>query len=504
MKILDLWKNLEVKQDTKANLIKDLSEGKVPQLPYFVIGIDKEKAIISKKLENIDGGRMLTNFIIGKYGNGKTNLLKYLELFFEGSTEIRVLYKRANVDQPDIGLFLLKEIQDHFTDHLILCIQNSRANFDFSSITNNFPDNFKSVEEYVKVLFRVENTEEDIKRLIYLGTGRLYSKAEFGKFNLEQLSNFERKEILVIFLNIIAESGVHIIFQIDEIEKIFEKSKLRLNAFFTSYREIFDLFSFIKGHYLLCSITDANADSDFIRALNEAFFSRIQPHILLLSYIEGKENILSLVNNLNQLYESNKTPNELDKIVQKLSKQKIIQNRDLIRAATLLLYEKAQLTWKEILKDFNLIKLYDNTYTELNYAGLFKSLHQKFFDPLETYLEGTGLLENGSEIKSRDYQSFIDNVNNKVHYFILNENIDFTLVQYKVDEIIKTFEKDVIIYSPIRLELKNDIIESDRFSITIVDFDPQELFVLLNMYRDNFEIQSQLNDVIGRYTNDNL
>lgn len=504
MKIDKLWENLDVKQETKVNLIKDLSEGKVPQLPYFVIGIEEEKERIASQLDLIDGGRMLTNFLIAKYGNGKTNLLKYLELFFENSEEIHVVYKRANVDQPDIGLFLLKEIQDHFTDFLISCIENSRSKFNFSSLTNNFPESFRAIEEYTKALYNKKNSSDEIKRLIYLGTGRLYSKAEFGKFGLEQLSNFERKEVLVLFLNILSENKFFVIFQIDEIEKIYEKSKLRLNSFFTSYREIFDLFSFVKGHYLLCSMTDANADSDFIRAFNEAFYSRIQPHILHLSFISGKENITTLVNNLNDLYESNKTDSEIDKIVQKLIKQKLSQNRELIRQATFLLNENVKLSWSEILNKNNLQELYNQTFTELDYSGLFKNLHQKFFDPLETYLIGANLMENGSEIKNRDYQSFIDNVNNKIHYFILNENIDISLVQYKIDEIIKTFDKELVIYSPIKLELTNDILVPSEHTITIVDYDPIELFVLLNMYRDNFEIQTQMHEIIGRYTNDNL
>ncbi|MNE92770.1 hypothetical protein D3C80_1905360 [compost metagenome] len=62
----------------------------------------------------------------------------------------------------------------------------------------------------------------------------------------------------------------------------------------------------------------------------------------------------------------------------------------------------------------------------------------------------------------------------------------------------------MIIYSPIKLELRNDLFQFENFSISIVDYEPQELFVLLNMYRDNFEIQSQLEEIIGRYTNDNL
>lgn len=504
MVISNLWQNLIIKEETKAILIKDLSEGKVPQLPYFVIGIDDIKAKVQEKIEVIDGGRMVSNFIIARYGNGKTNLLKYLELFFENHAQVRVLYKRANIDQPDIGLFLLKEIQDHFTETLVSQVVALRDGYDFGVLTNGFPESFRSVEEYTNKLFDPATTEEDIKRLIYLGTGRLYTKAEFGRFQLEQLSNFERKEVLVIFLNILALSNIFLIFQIDELERIYEKSKLRLNAFFTSYREIFDLFSFVKGHYLICSQTDANSDPNFIRELNEAFYTRIEPHILMLPNISGKEQISTLVVNLKELFELNKSTSELDAIVKNLVKQKIGQNRDLIREATQLLNANGKPSWNSLLEQFNLRPLYENTKNELEFEGLLKSLSSKFFDPLETYLEGSLLLENGSEIKSRDYQSFIDNGGNKVHYFILNENMTIDVIQYKVEDIYKTFKRDVIIYAPVKLELRNGMVEVENCSIEIVDIEPQELFVLLNMYRDNFEHQSGLSKVIAAYTNDNL
>ncbi|MCX2573337.1 BREX system ATP-binding domain-containing protein [Pedobacter sandarakinus] len=504
MVISNLWQNLAIKDETKANLIKDLSEGKVPQLPYFVVGLDDIKSQVQEKIEAIDGGRMVSNFIIARYGNGKTNLLKYLELFFENHTQVRVLYKRANIDQPDIGLFLLKEIQDHFTETLVNQVIALRSTYNFEVLTNGFPESFRSVEEYVNKLFAPTTSEEDIKRLIYLGTGRLYTKAEFGRFELEQLSNFERKEILVIFLNILALSNIFLIFQIDELEKIYEKSKLRLNAFFTSYREIFDLFSFVKGHYLMCSQTDANSDPDFIRQLNEAFYTRIEPHILMLPNISGKEQISVLVSNLKKLFGLNKSTSEEEAIVKNLVKQKIGQNRDLIREATHLLNAIDKPSWNYLLDQFNLRNLYENTKNELEFEGLLRSLSTKFFDPLETYLEGSSLLENGSEIKSRDYQSFIDNVGNKVHYFILNENTAIDVIQYKVEDIFEAFQRDIIIYAPVKLELKNGMVVVENCNIEIVDIEPQELFILLNMYRDNFEHQTGLSKVIAAYTNDNL
>ena len=504
MQILNLWDDLNVKDEALINLKKDLTEGKVPQLPYFVIGIPEVKKAISEKISNIDSNRMVTNFIIAKYGNGKTNLLKYLELFFENHLSIKTIYSIANVEQPDLGLFILKQIQDHFTEILINSVKSIRQNYSFKILTNGYPDNFRSVKEYSDALFNHNNSDEEIKKLIYLGTGRLYTKAEFGNFKLQQLSNYERKEVLILFLNILALTKNFVIFQIDEIEKIPEKSKLRLNTFFTSYRELYDMFSFIKGHYLMCCYTDANADASFISGINDAFYSRIQPHVLHLTHIENRKDILDLTNRLNSLFNLNRHKDDIEKIVKELLKQKYIQNRELIRnAISMLKEEEIKFSLNELLEKAGLSELYNDTYEQLEYEGLFKSINQKFFDPLEAYLEGNYMLENG-HIKSRDYQSYIDNTNEKTHYFILNENLGTESIQLRVDELISLFDHDVIIYAPEEIELGNGIITSNTKEVSIVDYDPKALFVLLNMYRDNFDVQSQMTKVITSYTNNNL
>lgn len=503
MELANLWSDLQIKELTKTNLKKDLTDGKVPQLPYFVIGIPEAKEAISGKLNEIDGERMLTSFIIAKYGNGKTNLLKYLELFFENHSEITTIYTTANVEQPDLGLFLLKYVQDHFTDLIIDYIVRSRNDYNFSTFTNGHPSSFASIKEYGDVLFKKSNTEDDLKRIIYLGTGRLYTKAEFAKFGLQQLSNYERKEVLVLFLNILAINRKFIIFQVDEIEKIYEKSKLRLNTFLTSYRELYDMFSFVRGHYLMCCLTDAGGDGAFMVGINDAFYSRILPHLLYLNNINGKDEIVQLIRKLNNLFDLHKTEEEIEKVVKELLKENHVQNRDLFRSAIAQLKSEDQKqSLSDLLVKYNLRELYDETKLELEYEGLFKSINQKFFDPLEAYLEGTFRLENGI-IKSRDYQSFIDNELERIHYFILNDNASLESIQYRVDELLEIYDYNITVYSPEKLELSNGEIFSDK-SIEIVDYEPKELFILLNMYRDNFEIQSELTKVITDYTNNNL
>src|SRR5688572_20615211 len=126
MEISNLWDNLQPKIESIVNLKLDLSEGKVPELPYFIVGNDEVKSKIGDQIKAIDGDRMVTNFLIGHYGNGKTNLLKYLELFYENHKQVSVIYSRANVDQPDLVLFLLKQVNDHYADILVKLIIKSR------------------------------------------------------------------------------------------------------------------------------------------------------------------------------------------------------------------------------------------------------------------------------------------------------------------------------------------------------------------------------------------
>lgn len=174
MVINNLWDNLQPRPETLNILKKDLSEGKVPELPFFIIDQEEVKTTLTRKLADIDGDRMQTNLIIAQYGNGKTNLLKYLQLFFElDSGIIKVVYSRADVEQPDLILFLLRLIQDRFTDTLITSIIELRSqNNIIDSLANNFEDNFSSIREYAKTLFSPQYEKDDLRKIITSERGK--------------------------------------------------------------------------------------------------------------------------------------------------------------------------------------------------------------------------------------------------------------------------------------------------------------------------------------------
>ncbi|RLJ77330.1 hypothetical protein [Pedobacter alluvionis] len=507
MNINNIWDKLRPIPETLANLKRDLKEGKVPELPYFVVNQDDAKAGMGVKLNAIDGTRMQSNLIIGHYGNGKTNLLKYLKLFFQTHAyNIEVIYSRVDIEQPDIILYLLKLIQDHHTETLIEAVKSLKvAGTDWNTLIHNSQDTFGAIKEFTEKLFSDDVVDEDIKKLIFLGTGRLYTKGHFTAFGLQQLQNFNRREILVLFLNILSASNKFIVFGLDEVEKILEKSKSRFNLFLTSYRELIDLFNKINGHYLITCFTDASGTAQ-LEVANPAFYTRISPDIIELLAISKNDDIKTLSGYLDELFTTNKQT-ELDNIVVQVAKKRHPGNRDLIRHIVQLLFENdVILNLADALESNNLTSLFGQTKRELENDGILKSLHQKFFDPFEYFLEDSSRMLGGSILDRRKNQAFIDVNNNVIHHLIFNENSDIDNINKKINELVNLYNMKIVIYSPIKLELSNSSIqlENEQYGFTIISYEPEELFILLNMYRENFDKKDSIDKVISIYTNNNL
>ena len=507
MKIDELWKQLQPIASSVESLKKDLAEGKVPELPYFIVDQTSAKASISAKIAGLDGERMSTSLVIAPYGNGKTNLLKYLRLFFgDPQYGVNVLYTRADIEQPDVILMLLKVLQDNHTQQLIDAIKEIKAtDISPNALANNFEESFAAIREYSDAIFAVDRSDDELKKLIYLGTGRLYSKASFAQFDIAQLTNFNRREVFVFLLNILSHNKLYLIFEIDEIEKISEKSSLRFNQFLTSYRELVDLFNKIKGHYLISCFTLAQGRQN-IRSANEAFFTRVEQDIIDLPVISENKDIDSLLKHLNTLFETNRSTDEISKMIVQVQKKQFQINRELVRYASGLLQANVELvSVKETISKNTLEKLYALTYDELELEGMFKGLHQKFFDPLEYYLEDNYLLQNESQLL-RQTQTFIDEVNSKSHVFVFNDTADLDTLNKKLNDLILKFGYDLVVYAPDRMELSNSSIRinSATNKVELVDYDPEQLFVLLNMYRDNFEVRKSIGEVISVAVNNNL
>lgn len=503
MQINNLWVKLSQPSDVLESFKKDVAEGKVPELPYYIVAQNDLKAKIQAKIQTIDSNRMTTNLIVASYGNGKTNLLKYLQLFFNkvhAQYGVKVNYSRADADRTDLILFMLKIIQDNYLDSLIDIIKNAKA--DESTIlglVNNYNNNFSEIRQYTEALFDVQNDNEKITEIIYLGTGRLNNKRYFDKYQLEQLKDFNRREILVLFLNILSLRNEYVIFAIDEVEKIREKSKIRFSHFLTSYRELVDLFNQIKGHYLLVAMTDS-VDSTLISESNPALYTRIKDDIIPVQALTNKQDKIELIQYLDELFAKNE---DINTIYSQLRKSDTSNNRLIIQEISKLLHKESVVKpLRELLTDSNLSQLYADTKEKLTKDDAFKNLHRKFFDPLEYYIESIGIDSNGLNKQER---VLIDESVEKLHYFIFNEYIeDFENEKNKISKLLNDNpEKSIVIYSPEKLEMTNSKIGIiDR--IKIVDYVPDELFIILEMYRENYDFQTTLNDVISNYTKQNL
>lgn len=506
-----LWD--KISQNPSDSFIADVKEGKVPELPYFIVDQDDAKSKIKAKIDTIKDERFQTSIVTANYGNGKTNILKYLSLYYRSHENIKVLYYRADADNYDIILNLLRIVEDNYTNYIIENIKKLvDENFDYASLANNYNDNFSAIEEYTKKLFS-SNEVTEIRNVFYLGTGRLNSKRYFDKQDLRQLKDYERREILVLFLNILSQTGRYVIFCIDEVEKIREKSKARFSHFLTSLRELIDLSNKVKGHYLILALTDG-VDSNLIQSTNEPLYQRIGQHIIAINPITEKKDKEDLIEYLKELFNSKEDTNE---VLKKLSKETdATSNRLLIQRISDILFGKTEKkSLEKALKDNSLFEIFDETKKDLNInVDAFKNIHRKFFDPLEYYLDSFN-------IKIEEFTSqlryYYNHETDTFCYFVFNK--DLSVIDNEVLKIKssieylnfdkKIFFKNISIFVPASMELnhsylnKYEFIKDYKFNIIDVE-DFEDLFTLLELYRQHFEYQPKLKPIIENYTNSSL
>lgn len=511
MERTQLWD--KISQEPSPSFIADVKEGKVPELPFYIVDQDDAKSKIKAKIDTIKDERFQTSIVTANYGNGKTNILKYLSLYYRNHEHIKVLYYRADADNYDIILNLLRIIEDNYTNYIVESIKKMvDENIDFSSLANNYNDNFSSIEEYTKKIFS-SNDEAEIRYIFYLGTGRLNSRRYFDKQGLRQLRDYERREILVLFLNILSNTDRYIIFCIDEVEKIREKSKARFSHFLTSLRELIDLSNKVRGHYLILALTDG-IDSNLIQSTNEPLYQRIGQHIIAINPITDKEDKKALIVYLKELFNSDKDTNE---VLKKLSKEtNVNSNRLLIQRISEILFgitEKKSL--ENELKEISLFEVFKDTKKDLEInVDAFKNLHRKFFDPLEYYLESFNIKIEEFTSQLRYYYNYETNT---LCYFIFSKDlsvIDNEVLKIKnsIDYLNfdkKIFFKNISIFVPTLMDLNYSYLDKfdflKDFKLNIVDVENfEDLFTLLELYRQNFEYQPKLKQVIENYTNSSL
>lgn len=500
MEFNGLWGRLSI-EESKMNVIrKDWTEGKVPDLPFIIVDQDNLKAKISEKLSNINGQRMETSIIQAQYGDGKTNVLKYLSLYFQGHKDlgIHLLYCRADVDQTDICLYLLKHIQDNCLEELVKGIKSLRESdgFDPSALAHGFQEDFSHIRDYTVKLFEKNQEDEVVRNLIYLGTGRLYSIGAFQKYGLSKLTDFNRREVLVLFLNILAKCGYYIVFAVDELEKIYDKSTRRMAYFFNSYRELVDLFNKINGHYLISTITTA-VD---IASSSQPFWGRIEKDVVFIEKIKKEEDLEALVNLMAELLNLKVDNGKVKDIVSKITRNKNLDsNRFIIRAIGEALKDIQPLVFEEELKKDKAVEtLYNEMLDQVMSENGVKNLSRVFFDPLQYYLEALQYSNIDDNLHRRDYQAFVDPVSKKAYFFLFNDD---TKIRNRIQEFMN--DKGInrfVVFVPKELSVTHSMLDLDGAEVKIIDYDPVQLFVLLNIYRKNFDKQDEIFRLIGIVT----
>lgn len=494
-----LWSKLCVPQQDLEAIRRDWTEGKVPELPYEIIGQIVLKDHIGGKLCEIDEDRMTSTILQANYGDGKTNTLKYLQLYFQEHPElnIRFIYCRANPEQTDLCMFLLEHIEVSFRENLQAQILKLREQSDFNPATlaYGYKDDFSLIEDYVNALFDKDYDAKQLTNLIYLGTGRLYSKNWFDKFNLKKLTNFNRREVFVFFMNVLASAGIYVIFAIDELEKINDKSGKRMSYYFSSYRELSDLFSKIKGHYMISAMTFGVN----IELLSPPLYGRLKDDIVTVEKLSSMDDLVKLVELLSELLESPTAAQEIKTIAGKLKRnQQLSNNRLIVQKASELLrgQERESENIKDILrKHEELSELYKETEENLNSRQAFDNLSRSFFDPLSYYLYALGYKDVDANLVRRDLQSFLVPSENKAFLFLFN---DSSKVQSRIQELYE--EKGIssfVIFVPEDISLSYADINVDKVVLKMHTYNPKEVFILLNMYRQNFDKQSKISEILS-------
>lgn len=506
MTLPNLWNNLTPKEATLEKLKKDYERGITPDLPYFIVGQSNVKEKIGGYLEKIDEDYFHRSLIFSDYGNGKTNLLKYLELYFselKDNENIHYLYQRANVDKPDIFLNLLKLIEDDLLATLKEAIQNLDDKFieEQALIHSNISDYIRKVSK---------NASASTEELILMGTDRYYTKNYYNKYGIPQLTNFDRREVFIFFMNVLSKNNQYVIFALDELEKIYEKSKMRFRSFLTSYRELIDKSHEINGHFLLTAIVSSAANINDVLLENPAFYSRIKGDMIEVGFLTTITEKEELIKNISELLDLELTGVKINEIASTLKRE---YGKGTIRSNRLLLAdifnvlnaEASKPTFKvldDALEEYELEDEFEEMYEDLEDEGTFSKIETRFFDPLQYYLE-----YKGYEINTKKENNFFKKTNlfypyksNKVYDFIVNQNVNIDSEIDKLNELIIN-SKLVVAFTPENLDIQYENFKSEN--ITIINYDPKKLLTLLVMFEE-IGYQEDIEKIIYEYTRGEL
>jgi len=502
MDITQLWTPLNPIEQNKEIIRQDLERGLAPNLPYFIVGLQDVKTTLGTALSTIDS-HFSYALIWGQYGNGKSNLMKYLKYFFTQYPDFntKVAIWRADVDRYDIITFLLYIIQNEFAADLLESLKKVVTDGKTKELCDNYSGSFAAVQAFAEKIEEKKDSDEDLQTLISLGTGKLYDSNSFKKFDLTKLTDYNRREVLVFFLNALAYAKHYIVFCVDELEKIQEKSRARFQNLLTTFRELIDLSSSINGHMILAAVTESVSGEHSFESYNPAFERRIKNYMLQVKAIREVDDIKEMAKELVRVLGNDYQLDSYDDVANAVYKKKLPHTSDVVRALFAQLAKQAdKKTWKDLLEDSKMKDAFNQKRQSLEDSGMLQRINQKLFAPLKDYLNIISISDSNYEVKGQMLQCVYSTATNRCYVFLFTDDIEANTNRLK--NIIKEYSKaDLYVFKPKELDINMDMLKKEGLVSVkdLIPYDPVDLMALLELYMDNYE-NDALREVVTLYT----
>ena len=502
MDITQLWTPLNPIEENKEIIRQDLERGLAPNLPYFIVGLQDVKTTLGTALSTIDS-HFSYALIWGQYGNGKSNLMKYLKYFFTQYPDFntKVAIWRADVDRYDIITFLLYIIQNEFAADLLESLKKVVTDGKTKELCDNYSGSFAAIQAFAEKIEEKKDSDEDLQTLISFGTGKLYDSNSFKKFDLTKLTDYNRREVLVFFLNALAYAKHYIVFCVDELEKIQEKSRARFQNLLTTFRELIDLSSSINGHMILAAVTESVSGEHSFESYNPAFERRIKNYMLQVKAIREVDDIKEMAKELVRVLGNDYQLDSYDDVANAVYKKKLPHTSDVVRALFAQLAKQAdKKTWKDLLEDSKMTDAFNQKRQSLEDSGMLQRINQKLFAPLKDYLNIISISDSDYEVKGQMLQCVYSTATNRCYVFLFTDDIEANTNRLK--NVIKEYSKaDLYVFKPKELDINMDMLKKEGLVSVkdLIPYDPVDLMALLELYMDNYE-NDALREVVTLYT----
>ena len=502
MDITQLWTPLNPIEENKEIIRQDLERGLAPNLPYFIVGLQDVKTTLGTALSTIDS-HFSYALIWGQYGNGKSNLMKYLKYFFTQYPDFntKVAIWRADVDRYDIITFLLYIIQNELAADLLESLKKVVTDGKTKELCDNYSGSFAAIQAFAEKIEEKKDSDEDLQTLISLGTGKLYDSNSFKKFDLTKLTDYNRREVLVFFLNALAYAKHYIVFCVDELEKIQEKSRARFQNLLTTLRELIDLSSSINGHMILAAVTESVSGEHSFESYNPAFERRIKNYMLQVKAIREVDDIKEMAKELVRVLGNDYQLDSYDDVANAVYKKKLPHTSDVVRALFAQLAKQAdKKTWKDLLEDSKMTDAFNQKRQSLEDSGMLQRINQKLFAPLKDYLNIISISDSDYEVKGQMLQCVYSTATNRCYVFLFTDDIEANTNRLK--NVIKEYSKaDLYVFKPKELDINMDMLKKEGLVSVkdLIPYDPVDLMALLELYMDNYE-NDALREVVTLYT----